>query len=282
MTFMPVPPDSASFHEEGASAEPFYRRHMLAIVAFFVAMAFLAAPWSFELKAHAAMHGLCAQTPSHSFFFDGRALPFDGRMTGIYSGLLSTVIILVAMGRHRAAGLPSIGSGIVLLVFVAAMALDGFNSLFFDLGKWHPYTPSNEYRLLTGWMAGIGIGTVIVMLAGMTLWRRPRTRDRIISRWWLPIVLLLPLIPVRLLIGTGSDAIFYPYSLLLMASAVVAFTTLVLVTTLMLLNRENRYERFDQLRMLTAISVVIAIALILAIGGGRFWLEAVTLAPALV
>jgi uncharacterized membrane protein len=282
MTFMPVPPETASIPEERAGSAPFYRRHVLAIVAFFVAMAFLAAPWSFELKAHAAMHGLCAQTPSHSFFFDGRALPFDGRMTGIYSGLLSTVIILVALGRHRAAGLPSASAGIVLLVFAAAMAADGFNSLLFDLGKWHPYRPSNEYRLLTGWMAGIGIGTVIVMLAGMTLWRRPRTKERVVSSWWLPAALLLPLAPVRLLMGTGSDAVFYSFSLLLMASVVVAFTTLVLVTTLMLLNRENQYERFDQLRALTAISVVIAVALILTIGGGRFWLEAVTHAPALV
>jgi uncharacterized membrane protein len=282
MTFMPVPPDTAGIAEKRQSVDPFYRRHMLSIVAFFVGMAFLAAPWSFELKAHAAMHGLCAQTPSHSFFFDGRALPFDGRMTGIYGGLLSTVVILVALGRHRAAGLPSIGAGVVLLAFVGAMALDGFNSLLTDLEKWHPYAPSNEYRLLTGWMAGIGIGTVIVMLAGMTLWRRPRTRERVIAHWWLPVVMLLPLVPVRLLIGTGSDLVFYPFSLLLMASAVVAFTTLVLVTTLMLLNRENRYERFDQLRSLTAISVAIAIVLILAIGGGRFWLEAVTNAPPLV
>lgn len=282
MTFMPFPPDAAKLATEGEGREPFYRRHLLPIVAFFIVMTFLAAPWSFEQKAHAAMHGLCAQTPSHSFFFDGRALPFDGRMTGIYSGLLATVVILVGMGRHRAAGLPSIGAGVVLLAFVGAMAVDGFNSLFTDLGKWHPYTPSNDARLLTGWMAGVGIGTVLVMLAGMTLWRRPRTKERVVARWWLPLLMLLPLAPVRLLIGTGSDLIFYPYSLLLMASAVLAFTTLVLVTTLMLLNRENRYERFDQLRSLTAISVTVAIVLILAIGGGRFWLEAVTHAPPLV
>ena len=96
------------------------------------------------------------------------------------------------------------------------------------------------------------------------------------------MAMLLPIIPVRLLIRTGSDLIFYPYSLLLMGSAVVAFTTLVLVTTLMLLNRENRYEQFSQLRTLTAVSIVVAIAIILAIGGGRFWLEAVTNAPPLV
>jgi uncharacterized membrane protein len=282
MTFMPVPPETASIASECSNPEPFYRRHLLTIVAFFIGMAFLAAPWSFEQKAHAAMHGLCAQTPSHSFFFDGRALPFDGRMTGIYGGLLSTVIILVSMGRYRAAGLPSVGAGVVLVAFVGAMALDGFNSLFFDLGKWHPYTPSNEYRLLTGWMAGVGIGTVVIMLVGMTLWRRPKTKERVLSRWWLPLALLLPIIPVRLLIGTGSDLVFYPFSLVLMASAVVAFTTLVLVTSLMLFNRENRYESFSQLRKLTAVSIVVAIAIILAIGGGRFWLEAVTNAPPLV
>ena len=281
MTFMPVPPDAATV-SDGSQGGPIYRRHLLPIVAFFIVMAFLAAPWSFEAKAHAAMHGLCAQTPSHSFFFEGRALPFDGRMTGIYSGLLSTVIVLLLLGKQRSAGLPSLGAGFVLIGFGGAMALDGFNSLFKDLGKWHPYEPSNEYRLLTGWMAGIGIGTILVMLVGMTIWKRPRIRDRVLPRWWMPFALLLPLIPVRLLIGTGSDLIYYPYSLLLMSSAVIAFTALVLVVTLMLLNRENQYERFDQLRTLSALSILIAIALILAIGGGRFWIEAVTNAPPLV
>jgi uncharacterized membrane protein len=282
MTFIPVPQEVAGAAAELDEREPFYRRHLLAIVAFFLAMAFLAAPWPFELKAHAAMHGLCAQTPSHSFYFDGRALPFDGRMTGIYSGLLATVVVLTAFGRHRAAGLPSVGAGVILLLFLGAMAIDGFDSLLTDLGEWHPYGPSNEMRLLTGWMAGVGIGTVMVMLVGMTLWQRPRTRDRVMPSWWWPFALLLPLIPVRLLIGTGADVIFYTFSLLLMASAVIAFTTLVLVTILMLLNRENRFDRFAQLRGTAAISVFIAIAIILGIGGARFWLEAVTHAPALV
>lgn len=282
MTVMPATPDAASRSSESPGDQPFYRRHILSMAAFFAIMTFLAAPWPFELKAHAAMHGLCAQTPSHSFFFDGRALPFDGRMTGIYSGLLATVIVLVALRRHRSAGLPSIGTGFLLIAFLVALAVDGFNSLLTDLGKWHPYTPSNEYRLLTGWMTGVAIGTVIVMLVGMTLWRRPRVSERVVPSWWWAFALLLPLLPVRLMINTGSDPVFYLYSLLLIASAVIAFTTLVLVTGLMLLNRENQFDRFAQLRGVAAISMVIAIAIILAIGGGRFWLEAVTHAPPLV
>ncbi|MCC6674428.1 MAG: hypothetical protein IT339_04465 [Thermomicrobiales bacterium] len=136
--------------------------------------------------------------------------------------------------------------------------------------------------MLTGWMAGVGIGVVLVMLIGMTVWSRPRTKERVLSRWSMPIVLVLPVIPMRMLIGTGSELVYYPLSFFLMASAVMAFTALVLVTVLMLRNRENQFERFEQLQGTTVVSMVVAIVIILAIGGGRFWLEAVTHAPPLV
>ena len=281
MTFIPAPPETTSTADRVPASEPLYRRYSVAIVAMIASAAFLVAPWSFEHKAHAAMHGLCAQTPSHTFYFDGRALPFDGRMTGIYGGLFFTVAILFG-ARRRAAGLPSAGALVVLVLFGGAMAIDGFNSLLTDLGKWHPYTPSNELRVITGWMAGIGIGAVMVMLVGMTLWYRPRTSQRVLGGWWMPFALMLPIIPFRLLMGVDMNVIYYSLSILLMTSAVIAFTTLVLVTLVMLRNQENRYERFAQLRSMTAVSMLIAIAIILAIGGGRFWLEAVTHAPALV
>jgi len=282
MTYLPTPPDSAPGAIHPASVQPFYRRYIVGLSGLFVLLIFLLAPWPFESKARAAMHGLCAQTPSHSFYFGDRALPFDGRMTGIYAGLLVTVIVLVLLGRHRAAGVPSPGTSAVLLLFGAAMAIDGFNSLLTDLGRWHPYMPSNEYRLLTGWMAGVGIGVVLVMLVGMTVWRRPRTREPVVSRWSIPIALVLPVIPMRMLIGTGAELVYYPLSFFLMASAVMAFTALVLVTVLMLRNKENQFEHFEQLQGTTMVSMFVAIAIILAIGGGRFWLEAITHAPPLV
>lgn len=282
MTYMPAPPESAPGAPQPASMQPFYRRYIVGLAGLLVLLIFLLAPWPFESKARAVMHGLCAQTPSHSFYFGDRTLPFDGRMTGIYGGLLVTVIVLVLLGRHRAAGVPSIATSVVLLLFGAAMAIDGFNSLLTDLDRWHPYTPSNEHRLLTGWMAGVGIGVVLVMLIGMTVWSRPRTKERVLSRWSMPIVLVLPVIPMRMLIGTESELVYYPLSFFLMASAVMAFTALVLVTVLMLRNRENQFERFEQLQGTTVVSMVVAIVIILAIGGGRFWLEAVTHAPPLV
>lgn len=282
MTYIPAPPDPIRIDDKFASSEPFYRRYLLIIVALLLGLGFLAAPWPFEHKAHAFMHGLCAQTPSHSFYFAGRALPFDGRMTGIYGGLLATVVILLLLGRHRAAALPSVGAGVLLLLFFGSMAVDGFNSLLFDLGRWHPYAPSNELRLITGWMAGVGIGVVMIMLVGMTLWHRPRTKESVAPHWWWPLAMLLPIIPVRALIATGALVVYYPLSILLMVSAIIAFTSLVLVTLLMLRNRENQFERFAQLRGMTTVSLLVAILLILAIGGGRFWLESVMHIPELV
>src|SRR3954451_19132785 len=67
---------------------------------------FLAAPWSLDHKAHLALHGLCAQTPSHTLRFDGRKLPFDSRMTGIYGGFISSAALLVRRRAYRAACLP--------------------------------------------------------------------------------------------------------------------------------------------------------------------------------
>src|SRR5436305_8156522 len=54
------------------------------------ALLFFAAPWGVEHKAHALMHGLCAQTPSHTLRFGTHGLPFDSRMTGIYGGFIGS------------------------------------------------------------------------------------------------------------------------------------------------------------------------------------------------
>src|SRR5262245_31628876 len=69
-----------------------YRAYLFPLVAGLVVLLFLAAPWSLEHKAHAALHGLCAQRPSHSFTFGSSTLPFDARMTGIYGGFLGASV----------------------------------------------------------------------------------------------------------------------------------------------------------------------------------------------
>ena len=50
-----------------------------------------------------ALHGLCAQRPSHSLQIGGTTLPMDARMTGIYLGAAATAVVwLIAARRLRA------------------------------------------------------------------------------------------------------------------------------------------------------------------------------------
>ena len=102
----------------------------LALVGFFL---FLMAPGTIGFKAHIALHGICAQRPSHSFWLGGDALPLDARMTGIYLAALTTLVWLALIRRLRAAMVPSGAVLTALLFFVATMGVDGTNGLMSDL-----------------------------------------------------------------------------------------------------------------------------------------------------
>ena len=105
---------------------------------------FLALPWSLEGKALAALHGLCAQQPTHTLHFGDGRLPFDARMTGIYGGFACACGWFLARGRWRYGGIPSIGIALALAGFVVALGIDGVNSFLLDTGQWHLYEPRNE------------------------------------------------------------------------------------------------------------------------------------------
>ncbi len=226
MAYIPVPPDQRNLAELPVETQPFIRRHLLALVIAALTAAFLAAPWSFETKAHAVLHGICGQTPSHTMTLGGMALPLDTRCVGIYGGLLATVLLLIAFGRHRSAALPSTGAGILFLFYLGALAVDGLNSLMTDLGKWHPYPPSNDLRLVTGWLTGVALGSVLVMVTGMSLWRSPKVSMQVLPNWRWAVGLALPCVPALLLLRSDSRFFYYPVSLLLIASAITAFAAL--------------------------------------------------------
>lgn len=273
MVYFPAPGDHNKTANPVDQTSPIYRRHLLSIVVGVLAAAFLLAPWPFEVKAHAVLHGICGQTPSHTMTFAGKELPLDSRCVGIFSGLLITFLLLLGVGRSRAAALPSVGAGILLIGFLGAMAFDGLNSLMTDLDRWHLYTPTNELRLLTGWMAGVGLGTLLIMVTGMTLWQRPNVSMKVLPDWRWPIAMLLPCIPAWLLLKTGSRFVYYPMSILLIAAAITAFATLAVCAIVMLRNRDNSISRFDEVVPLVAVGLIIAVTILLSLSGGRFWLE---------
>jgi len=221
--------------------------------------------------------GICPQRPGHSYFFDGRQMPLEARMVGIFGGYLLTLIGLWLVGRGRALQLPSRSLTIALGGLIAIMAFDGLNSTFWDLGWPTLYRPQNWLRVVTGAASGVGMAGLILPVFSLTIWRRGyltptfrRGRE-----------IIYALIPAALLaLGTisGWEPLFWPLSLLAVGGAVAMLVMFNLIILAIILRRENRCESArGLLAPLTAVLLVslgqmilFALFRILAAGNSSF------------
>ena len=234
---------------------------------------FLLAPGSIALKTHVALHGLCAQRPSHSLLIDGAALPMDARMTGIYIGATIAVGCLMAFGRLRATRTPSRAVVVALALFVVALAIDGFNALLVDIGSAHPYDPSNELRLATGILAGTALGIVLGHLFAASIWAQSDPQRAVVAS---PFELLVP-IGVSGAIGALAAAdlsiLYAPFAGGLLLAAVAVFSMLGIIMVALISDRGWSHRSFNDLVPLAMAGFVAAVLIIAALSWFRFMAE---------
>jgi uncharacterized membrane protein len=233
---------------------------------------FFAAPWPLAHKLHVALHGLCAQQPSHSYRLGGEFLPFDSRMTGIYCGFLASFAYLALRGRCRSARFPSYPLAGLLALFVVALAIDGTNSFLRDMGMWHPYLPHNAFRLTTGIATGVTLAVVMCYLLAISIWREPRVGERPIE--WSDLGWLLILnVPLALLAVSGLG-VFYPImGTLLLVSATAVVSILALVSLVILRRVDYSFDSVIDLQGYAATALLLGIGGMAALSAGRFLLE---------
>ena len=203
--------------------------------------------------------GICAQLPSHSFYPAGQQLPLCARNTGIYLGFALGFLTLLVTGRVRAARLPRWPVALLLVGLVGFMALDGFNSLFLDLGLPHLYQPQNPLRLTSGLGAGVAMVAFITPVTNSILWRAEDARASFRSFAQLSVVaplLLLALLAVASQVGW----LLYPIALLSSAGLLLALSLVNLVFLLSFSPLIGRFERWRQ--MLPVFTVALGLAVI--------------------
>ena len=227
---------------------------------------------SFSTTSRSVLHGLCAQRPTHSFTIGGDLLPFDARMTGIYSGALWSWIVFAFRRRLLAAVSPTLPVVLTLAGAVAVMGIDGFNALLVDLGTWHPYEPHNLVRFFTGFGTGVAIASLQVWLIGSSLFKlagNRRSWDSVRELWW-----TAPASVGTIALIWSDQAWMYPaIASLLMVSAWITVTGLVLVIVVSLLRAEARIVSLRRLEAPLIVSAVAALFVILGLAQIRFWLE---------
>jgi uncharacterized membrane protein len=260
---------------------PGYRRYLFPLTFGVLFLAFFAAPWPLSHKAHAVLHGLCAQVPSHTLQLGGQALPFDARMTGIYGGFLVTGIYLCAHSRYRATRLPSWRSIAVLVSFVGVMAVDGTNSFLRDMLLWHPYTPDNRLRLATGLLTGVALAIAITFLLASTLWRKPLVTQPVINGPRELLLITALQVPFAVACTSTLGFLFVPITVYLLSAAVLALTGLMLATVVLLKRTDCSFAGVAEIQTSAFIALLLALGVIFFFSGGRFLLENFVGPPAL-
>lgn len=208
--------------------------------------------------------GICAQLPTHSFFPAGVQLPLCSRNTGIYTGFSATFLVLLFSRRLRAVRLPGPWVAVVLGLAVVVLAVDGFNSLFLDLGLPHLYQPHNLLRLATGLGTGTAMAAFLLPVANGLLWREDD--DRAAFATLRQLAIMLPVLLLAFLVVASQAAwTLYPVAILSSAGLVAALTLINLVFAVGLTGKPNRFVRRRQLFPVVTLAVALAVVELFAL-----------------
>ncbi|MGH2345206.1 MAG: DUF2085 domain-containing protein [Chloroflexota bacterium] len=237
---------------------------LLTIVAFFL----IYSPWPLIAKLRAAGAACCAQIPSHTITFQGRAMPIDSRNSGIYLGVFLVLAILWLTGRQRAALYAPPGVRNLLMLCVLAMIVDGFNSVAESHHMHTYYQDTNTLRLITGTLAGMALTILVVPIFNRLVWRDPApiaVAEDYVELSGFVIVAVLVILSLR----AAPAALYYPLSILSVAGFLLTMVMVNSCVLLVSLRREHSVASNRDLFIPALVGLVLTCGEILLITSWR-------------
>lgn len=203
-------------------------------------------PPGFWGKMQGLGFAVCHQSPTHSFHFHGLSMPLCARCTGMYLGALIAMLMQLRRRSERLNAFPKWYFLVVFGLFLAAFAIDGFNSLFakgFDI---HLYDTQNWMRLLSGLGVGWGMGALVGPAFHQSVWSKSTNApffSKPIQLLWLILFSIVPVTGMLLNIPwiTAITAVITPLAVPFFLSTL--HTLLILMATF----KENSITTWKQL-----------------------------------
>jgi uncharacterized membrane protein len=228
-----------------------------------------------EWKMYAVVHGICAQ--QHNIFVGGLQFPLCARNSGIYLSFMLTFIYLYAIGRGRAGKLPPWHISLTLLAFVGIMAVDGFNSLFLDLGLPNWYPPDNFLRTLTGMGMGITVAAMLHIVLNNTLRQNVDPQQPVFSRWSeLLGIIVIDLLALAAIYG-NLGITFWPLAFLAFFGILGVLFLVCLLLTSLFMGYEGKVTHLRQLAQPATIALIPTLLIAGVMSWLRFWMESMGL-----
>ena len=270
----PEIPQSAAPNGESPSVA---RRRTLDRVLLFGGLGFVLAvlvlsPGDLLGKADHIGYAVCHQISVRSYFFGDHQLPLCARCSGQYLGALFGLVLLLILGRSKAAALPPTPIVVLLLGFLAVWAFDGLNSyLTFFPGLPHLYEPKNILRVTTGAMQGVALIALVWPFYNAGMWAHP-SPQRSIRNWREVGLLALIIVVIVALVTSDIQQLLYPLALLSVGGTVMMLTIVNTMLVTIALRRSGTVERWRDALPLLAGGLALATLEIIAINVVRAWL----------
>ncbi len=219
-------------------------------------------------------YSVCHRLPSHSFTVFGRQMPFCARCTGIYLGILITLSTLYLTKRERNAAFPFGRTLVALAILFCLLAIDGTNSLLYDLGWFSLYQPSNLLRIITGFGCGIAVAIIISATFAQTAWLHPNWTAPIDNLRQLLLLILLMLPPLFIILRNQNN-LSYVSSIASAVGLILILTMLYTTLVIIAIRRDGQFQQAVQLILPASIGFAFAIGQITVISILRFRLTGV-------
>lgn len=226
-----------------------------------------------------AVHGICAQ--SHNLIVGDVQFPLCARDSGIYLGLMTTLVVIASRGRWRASRLPPLPVSLTLVGLIVLMGIDGLNSTVAELGFQAVYPPRNDMRLLTGLGFGVAMAVGLLLVANHTLLAPDLidTEQAPIAGWYDLGLVLGAVGMVALAIATDQEILAWPLVLISVigVTGVMSFAIALPISAIAGLN--NRIRRPQQLLLPGSAGFLVALLLLALLARWKIELEVQGLLP---
>jgi uncharacterized membrane protein len=217
---------------------------LLALAVIAIALWLVFTPPGLEGKVRAAGYAVCHQLESHTLDFQGRLLPLCARCTGMYLGTLVSLVIL--QKRKHATSTPSKSLQGVLILFLIAFIVDGVNStLGFFSSFPQLYTPNNWLRLTTGFMMGVVIANLLMVLWHQTWWKQPSALP-VLTGWVHFGAIIAANILAGILVWLRVPFLYYPVAIFSTLIIIILLSMIYCLIWIIIFKKENTFETYGE------------------------------------
>lgn len=155
------------------------------------------------------------------------------------------------------------------VLFIAAMAFDGLNNLFHDVGLPYLYAPYNPARLITGLLTGLTIAALMLPVFNLTVWAEGQARP-VLGGWGELAGALAVEAVVFGMVVSSQGWLLYPVALWSMVGAVALVTMLNVVIALIVTRREEQGQSLGDLMPWACVALVLTVVELSGLGLFRY------------